>query len=99
MGQAVLDCHAGVLLPVRPIHWLQQQTGGTQALERLWWGALLRVNKLQLITAGQLQTGTCLGTDTHPVQTYWCLPGAVRLNAHLKPCRVKRIDRGRVELE
>ena len=68
MRQAVLDRQPGVLLAVGAVHRLQQQVREVQVLEPLRRRAVLRIDQLQFVAAGQRSGRAGLRADADPVE-------------------------------
>ncbi len=99
MGQAIADRLGCVVLPLRPVHGLEQQPRDPQPFIVFGWSTLLRKDQLQLVGPVEDDRRPRLRADTDPIQARWGRPGSVGLDGDGKAAVVESLDRGAVELK
>src|ERR1700722_14732925 len=99
MFEAICQRKGRVLFTGRTIHRLQVEMPKLHLLELLGFGAGLRIDQLQLISATLLKPCAGLWADANPTESGRNGDGSVGLNGNFKTAGVQRIDEFIVELQ
>ena len=99
MGEAELQRRLRVVLARGPVHRLQEEMGEPQPLVPARLRARLRVDQLELVSAGGQQRRTGLGTHAQPVDARGRHDRPVGLDRHLEADVVQRADQRSLQLE
>ena len=97
--QAVLERQAGIALPLRTIHWLQEKFLKIELSEQLRLRTGLGKNKFEFPALPESEGRAGLGADTDPVDARWRKQCAIGLNSNLKPLGVQGLNKDGIKLE